>query len=252
MAFALHFAIGGARGSQSAFSSGFSPSIQSLAKVVDDSATSSSILPTLIVANLPQVVFSCIYLLHNNLFTHYALAHEWDNFAARRKGLRVSDMPRGAQRSTWFLSLPARYSIPLMAFSALLHWLLSQSLYLVRIDGVNSLGEVDEHDRIARLGYSSTAIVCVIVGVTVGILATLAFGAFTWLGSGILVGSNSALISAAVHPIADGEQRRQMQYKEVMWGDVSGVYRDGMEGEVRRAAFSSGIVRSLIDGHVYA
>ncbi|KAF2499013.1 hypothetical protein BU16DRAFT_523619 [Lophium mytilinum] len=252
LAIALHFAIRGAWGSQAAFSSGFSPNIQSLAKVVDDSGGSSTLLPTLIVANLPQIVFSCVYLLYNNLFTHYALAHEWDNFAERRKGLRVSDMPRGAQRSTRFLSLPARYSIPLMAFSALLHWLLSQSLYLVRIDGVNSLGEVDKQDRIARLGYSTTGIVCVIVVMTVGILVTLAFGAFTSLRSGIMVGSNSALISAAVHPIADEEQRRQMQYKEVMWGDVSGVDRDRMDGEVRRATFSSGIVRPLIDGCVYS
>lgn len=51
----------------------------------------------------------------------------------RKKPLRVT-APQGQQRSTYYLHLPYRYSVPLIVTSALLHWLVSQSIFLVRID----------------------------------------------------------------------------------------------------------------------
>jgi hypothetical protein len=47
-----------------------------------------------------------------------------------RKTLRVS-APVGIQRSSYFVSMPLRYGIPLMATMSLLHWLVSQSLFVV-------------------------------------------------------------------------------------------------------------------------
>lgn len=63
-----------------------------------------------------------------------ALAHEWSQYAVQRKGLRVSAQPRGAQRSTYFLSLPYRNAIPFIILSTLMHWLMSESLFLVMIE----------------------------------------------------------------------------------------------------------------------
>jgi hypothetical protein len=53
--------------------------------------------------------------------------------AYHRKGLRVSENPRGAQRSTYFLQLPYRYAIPLLIVSSAMHWMVSQSLFLVTV-----------------------------------------------------------------------------------------------------------------------
>lgn len=47
-----------------------------------------------------------------------------------RKTLRVS-APVGIQRSSYFISMPLRYGIPLIATMSLLHWLISQSLFVV-------------------------------------------------------------------------------------------------------------------------
>jgi hypothetical protein len=47
-----------------------------------------------------------------------------------RKTLRVS-APVGIQRSSYFVSMPLRYGIPLIATMSLLHWLVSQSLFVV-------------------------------------------------------------------------------------------------------------------------
>jgi hypothetical protein len=203
------------------------------------------VVPTLLIASLPQLAFSLVYLMYNNLFTQYHLAQEWSQFAARKKGLRVSDGPRGAQRSTRWLSLPARYALPLMTFSSLLHWLLSQSLFLVRVDGVDSAGNVDTEDTVSRLGYSSTAIIAVVVASAFGIGIAVAFGAFRWLDMGIVGGGNSACISAACHPnLGEGAGIR---FEKVGWGDV------GVEGsEIGHCAFTAGEIRRPVEGRLYA
>lgn len=90
-----------------------------------------SIIGNTLVANVVQVFLSVVYFSYNSLFTCMLLGHEWASYAHRRKGLRVSSKPMGAQRSTYFLSLPYRFALPLMAMSGLLHWLVSQSIFFV-------------------------------------------------------------------------------------------------------------------------
>ncbi|KAF9060494.1 hypothetical protein BDP27DRAFT_420498 [Rhodocollybia butyracea] len=81
-----------------------------------------SIITSVVLANLPQLIFSMIYLVFNSLCTKLFLALEWSSYAHSRKPLRVSD-PHGEQRSTYFLNIPFRFGVPLMAYSSLLHWL---------------------------------------------------------------------------------------------------------------------------------
>ncbi|KAF3005003.1 hypothetical protein E8E13_008650 [Curvularia kusanoi] len=97
-------------------------------------STLYSVIGNALVANTPQVILSFIYLLLNSLFTTMLLSHEWASYTRTRKGLRTSGARRGNQRSTYFLSLPYRFAVPLMVVSALLHWLVSQSIFLVAIE----------------------------------------------------------------------------------------------------------------------
>jgi hypothetical protein len=82
-------------------------------------------------ANMFQVVVSALYLLYNNSITVMVVASEWNGFASERKTLRLS-RPQGIQRSNNFLSLPYKYSLTLMAHSGLLHWLISQSVFVIQ------------------------------------------------------------------------------------------------------------------------
>ena len=56
--------------------------------------------------------------------------------------LRVS-VPRGIQRSSYTLSMPFRYSIPMLAAFSIMHWLLSQATFIIRIDRITWEGEPD-------------------------------------------------------------------------------------------------------------
>lgn len=126
-------------------------------------------------ANIAQVVFSALYILYNNLITVMVVASEWNDFISEKKTLRVS-RPRGIQRSAYFLSLPYIFSIPLMCFSGLLHWLISQSIFVIQTVGYRTpdFRRAEELDA-SSIAYSS-----------LGIILAMVFGGIMVLGLPIL------------------------------------------------------------------
>ncbi|KAI0019744.1 hypothetical protein F4780DRAFT_430810 [Xylariomycetidae sp. FL0641] len=94
----------------------------------------ASFYATMMLVNAPQVVMGCCWFLGNSILTRFMLAHRWAQLITKRAGLRVPT-PEGHQRSAYFLSLPYRYSIPLLIFSTLAHWLLSQVIFVVQTRG---------------------------------------------------------------------------------------------------------------------
>jgi hypothetical protein len=250
LSIALFFAIDGAHGF--AFNSKLGvPDIQSLANFKPDDAGSSGIVPTLLIANIPQLGFSFLYVVYTNIWSKLLVAQEFDRLTQAKKGLRVSEQPKGLQRRSHFFTLPARFALPLMACSAALHWLCSQSFFMVRIDGVNSRGEVDPDDRLVRLGYSAAGIIS-LIGVSVGMLvATVCIGALRRLGTSLHETSMSVVISAACHP---GRYEVEPWLQEVQWGDVT----EGAEGQeigdgqtVRHLSFTARHAKRPIIGQAY-
>lgn len=216
---ALNFAIDGAFGAAFDFPLG-QANIQSLAKVQSDDVGSSGIVPNLITANIPQLVFSLLYMAYNDVLSKMLMGHEFDKYTRRRMPLRVSEQPRGLQRGTRYFSLPTRWALSLMALGALLHWLASQALFAVRVDGVDNNNVVDPQDQLSRLGYNARAIAA-LIAVLVFVAGALAY--IGWckkfdMSFGEM--GNSLVISAACHPprsrVAD-----QMHLRELSWGDVT-------------------------------
>jgi hypothetical protein len=250
LSIALYFAIHSSHGF--AFDSGLgAPDIQSLASFKPDDTGSSGIVPTLLVANVPQLGFSLLYVIYSNIWSKLLVAHEFNRLTQAKKGLRVSERPRGMQRASHFFSLPARFALPLMVCSAALHWLCSQSFFMVRIDGVDSQGVVDENDRLVRLGYSAPGIVA-LISVSLGMLiATAWIGAFRRMGTPLHETSMSAVISAACHP---GRYEAEPWLQEVQWGDVTEEADRAESGAgpvVRHTSFTARFARPPIVGHAY-
>lgn len=91
---------------------------------------------TILIANSFQILVSFLYLFYNNILTRQLVADEWTRFLrpSGKKPLRVSS-PVGMQRSSYALSLPFKYSIPLMVAMMALHSLVSQSIFIVSLVG---------------------------------------------------------------------------------------------------------------------
>lgn len=73
--------------------------------------TSQTLFAAVIIANSPQVLFSTLYFMYNDLFTSMVTAAEWAQFATVRKALRVSK-PKTGQRSTYWLQLRGSIEYP--------------------------------------------------------------------------------------------------------------------------------------------
>ncbi|KAF6824336.1 hypothetical protein CPLU01_10935 [Colletotrichum plurivorum] len=215
-----------------------------------------------LIVNTPQAIMSFIYLNYNSLYTNISLVTEWDRFSHHRKGLRVSSPPQGAQRNTYFLQLPYRYSLPIITFSAVIHWLISQSIFLVNLeiygppdnDLMNFIPAEYTYQPPDQevSGASFTACGWSPSGIIAGTVANLCMIAFILasggrrlrFGSAPVAGSCSAAISAACHPC---EAEENAWEEPLQWGVVAAP-TDGPG----RCAFSSASVGVPSEGQLYA
>ncbi|GLA40698.1 hypothetical protein AnigIFM63309_008532 [Aspergillus niger] len=177
---------------------------------------SSTVISVSLLANTPQIIISVGYFLYNNLLTHMLLAAEYDDYASQRKPLRVS-WPQGSQRSSYYLSLPYRYSIPLMVASMLLHWLVSASLFYVQINAIDTMGDTGYAAQLIACGYGPIAIVFALILGGVMTCTVVGLGMRRFASHMPIAGSCSAAISAACHP-SGGEEHA---LKPIIWGATS-------------------------------
>jgi hypothetical protein len=183
------------------------------------------------------------YLALNNICTFLATAEEWNNFALTRKGLRVSQ-PIAEQRSTYFLQLPYRWAIPLMITSGTLHWLLSQSFFLVRVDFFERDSVLPSERSISACGYSSFSLLIFFI-VCFLLMSVITWLLFREMKQRIpIAASCSLVISAACHPVKD---EVDVHLKAIRWG----VTRQLGAGNIGHCAFSADSVQKPEVGRSY-
>lgn len=188
----------------------------------------SGIVTVALVANSFQLLLSKTYLVYNSLFTAQSSALEWSKFASQhRKRLRVSH-PRGQQRSTFYLELPWRYGIPLVTSSMLMHFLVSQSVFLARLQVYSANGRLLLTDGYSELRFSASAI-----------LTTICMGLFLLMLQGVnalrpldnrmpIHRNRSTAISAMCHRPEEVDEIDDLALQPLMWG-VTRAY-DQVEG----------------------
>jgi len=181
--------------------------------------------------------------MYNGLYTCMHLSQEWSRYAIRRRPLRVTT-PHGEQRSTYYLQLPYTYGIPLIAASATLHWLVSESIFLARIS-IWQDGEEMTDDDISSVGYSCAPIVCIIVLGSCMLFVAVGMGFRRFASHIPVAGSCSVAIAAACHrPDHDVDAA----VLPVQWGEV---ISEGT-GELGHCCFTSDEVQEMVPGRMYA
>lgn len=196
-------------------------------------------------ANLPQLLVSLSYLVLNGLVTCMALAHEWNQFASSRKSLRVIK-PEGKQRSTYFLQLPYRWSTPLAAISCLVHWLTSQTFFLIRLTAMNSDGQLLEEESLSACGVSKLSAFVLVVMLGALVIVVTVISVFHFKARIPFAASCSFVISAACHPPPN---QVNPHLNEVQWGVVDDY--QVVEGE-EHYSFSADAVTEPRVGFKYA
>jgi hypothetical protein len=222
--------------------------------LISSAAFPTNMAALALIANLPQLILSFLYFAYNGLFTAMLGAYEWMSYAHKRKGLRLSRKPSGSQRSTYFLQLPYRFGIPMVILSGTLHWLVSQSIFVVAFDVYDEQGKPQtagvgwEHDAVDRTcGYSPIAMLAVVIVGVIMLAAVVGFGFIPYKRGMPLAGSCSLAISAACHPEGRSKAGDMLLSEEkLQWGVVStGVDEKG------HCAFSDEVMGPLIKGQTY-
>jgi len=173
-----------------------------------------------LVANLPQLILSFAYFTYNALFTSMLAGLEWSKMAWQKKSMRVSQTPQGEQRSSYFLQLPYRYAIPLLGFSAVMHWLVSQSIFLIAVERHDPLGNPATSDGVIEgdhytCGWSPLAVLLVICGGMFMMAGAISMGWRKYQPGMPFGGTNSAVIAAACYVAGEEEN---IECKKVKWG----------------------------------
>jgi hypothetical protein len=239
--------------------------------LLDVNLGATSVIPYVLLANLPQALISLLYLTYNYLFTAMLANREWTNYSIKRTPLRVT-LPKRGQRSTYFLSLPLMYSAPLMIASIALHWFISQSIFVARIQLYRN-GNVEDEDEFqhnnpkrsgSHLGYSDEALIASIVwGCVLVVICVLVAGLCTYAEGVPIGGTNSAVISAACHADRREREMKDLSYRDedeenggekdivvraLQWGATN----EGSADEVGHCCFSDKEVWKPVEGRLYA
>lgn len=203
----------------------------------------------MILTNLPQLAVSTIYLSLNHQLTLMVQLRDWARFAAHRQAIRVSHPePDSDQVSTYWLSLPYRYSIPLLLTSISLGWLVSQTLFIVRYALYDDTNIQDVPDAFYKMGFSTIALIFLLVFGLIIFGVSVAIG-FCKCTPGMPLGpSNSLIIAAACHP---PERDHYAARKMVRWGAIP--INDNTEevDSPRHCTITSRRVEDLVEGTQY-
>ena len=230
---------------------GFSSTNKSELVFYDGDNLNHGVVANSLLANTPQVILSYIYTAYNAVLTSMLSHSEMLRYSTKRRGLRVTQ-PTGMQRSSYYLSLPYRFSIPLITASAVLHWLVSESFFLVRVIAYAPDG-TEDRGQLISVGYSSYAIIVSLAMMVFMLLAILCLGlGMRYSATMPLVATCSASIAAICQPAPGTKFEPELATMPLKWGSVdhdptshSSFYY------IRHATFSSGRVSPLIRGEFY-
>jgi hypothetical protein len=210
----------------SLWSLGFGAINQNTLVFVGNAEVGTGAVPMAIIANIPQVILAGIYVVYMGIMTSMFIAADWSVYASKSQTLMVSSAV-GEQRGTWLLGAPLGYGLALLALHTLLHWFVSQSIFVVQLVIYNKNGMPDtQWETLSNCGYSPFAIICSIVAAVVLLLTAFIFMLRRFpAGSPPVASTSSAAISASCHPVVRSEG---LIYKGLRWG-VDGGFGNGFQ-----------------------
>jgi hypothetical protein len=132
----------------------------------------------------------------------------------------------------------------LMMLIGSIHLLVSESIFVVRLQVFTFTGKEDLLQSMVTCGYSLLALLITIIVGAVAVLGLIGIGFRSYEPGMSLVGCSSAAISAACHSRPDEDIDAALQ--PLQWGAVP------FEGEIGHCCFSTGPVLLPRENRVYA
>ncbi|KAJ5208178.1 hypothetical protein N7449_002557 [Penicillium cf. viridicatum] len=166
------------------------------------------------------LIITVSYFFYNSVLTSMLATGEYSSYGASPKPLRVTwPIKNSMQQSTYWLSMPYQYGVPLLMIYMVLHWLISQSIFYVRVMAYDWIGRPIYQFSVSSLGYNPLAIfISILVGALM-VCLLLGLSSRRFKSEIPLAGACSVAISAACHVPRD-EPLDQAARGMVMWGET--------------------------------
>lgn len=178
----------------------------------------ASFIGSILTSNIPQLAVSFLYYCLNDHLTRCFIAADYNSFAVSRAPLRVS-FPQGEQRSTFYLTIPYGYAIPLLGSFTLIHWFISEGLFYVQVMPYDLDANPVPSKLLITCGVSTIPLIIgLLFAVAIFlIIACICYRSFQDCKMPLALGM-SVVVSAACHPPCDD---LNPAYKPVRWGVVA-------------------------------
>ena len=177
-----------------------------------------------LLANIPQLFLAAVWLLYMGIMTSMFLAADWARFGTQGQTLQVSS-PRGQQRGSWLLGAPPIFGVFLLILQIILHWLVSQSIFVISMQIRTPDGSIPTATipSFVNAGFSPVGIIfsVVVSGILVLSVVAMAVRRFP-AGAPPVVATCSAAISATCH-MPRGMDHMGLVYERLRWGQCGDV-----------------------------
>ncbi|KAL8935344.1 MAG: hypothetical protein Q9216_005474 [Gyalolechia sp. 2 TL-2023] len=200
----------------------------------------NSELAAFAISNGAQLLYSVLYILLIYNFTLITMEHDWGKLETVRAPLRCTLVQGEGFKQTYLLQLPKRVLYPMMGFSALMHWLLGQSISTketIWFDGADGANRFESSRYDVVYGAYAIWVSTVLMLMQTGIC----WWAFSYSREGFMpqmYGSIRACCAATT-------ELKSFPKEGIQWGDLG-------EGEkFRHAGFSSGEVGDIVPAELY-
>lgn len=222
--------------------------------VIYDSVT--SLIGVALLANIPQILLAAVWLLYMGIITSMFLAADWAIFGTKGQPLMVNNA-RGQQRGTRLLGAPLGWGLSLLTLQVILHWLVSQSIFVISLNIHDPDGNLTQYrkegPRFLNCGYSPIAIIFTVIASVLLMLSAMILACRKLpQDAPPVVATCSAAISAACH-LPHGVLEQGSLYGSMKWGQCGqpqyGVAHCALMPE---AAFKNGFAKSPVPGWAYA
>ena len=177
-------------------------------------------MSAILVANSAQLVVTVAYYLYNSVLTSMLAEAEYSSHGVDRKPLRVTWPAKNSQqRSTYWLSVPYQYGVPIMVLFAILHWLVSLSLSYIRMIPYDLNNQPVYENMTSSLRVTGLPMIFALFTWCIMMSILVALSLRKLKSPMPLAASCSAAISAACHPPKE-DCPLTAALGEVMWGET--------------------------------
>jgi len=216
---------------------GFNSSLQAASLPPDDL---SSELLSFCISNGAQFIYSLLYLMLIYNITLICQEQDWGNLETARRRLRCTIVTGSAFAEDYLLQLPKYVIFPIMAYSALTHWMIGEALQTQETIWRDEHGDGPvEHSRyvIVYAAYPLWAATTLILFMT-----GLCWWAFTYRRESFIPQMFGSLRTCC----AATSELDDFTASGVQWGDL------GMGENFRHAGLSTGPVGKIHPNELYA